>query len=270
MFLLQSAAGASLGAVAGSFLNVVIHRVPRLIDSHEGAVSVSEYVSGLAWPPSHCPGCSHRLAWRDNVPILSYFMLGGRCRFCRQAYGPRYLVVEIAAAAAFAFCTATLGFSANAFLSALFLGGLIALTAIDIEEQLLPDVLLAPLFCLGLAFHGLYGAGIPDALWGAAAGYGVLRLIGESYRLYSGVDGMGYGDVKFAGVIGAWLGLAAMPVVFAIAFTSGVALMLPFALSGRLASRTAIPFGPFLAFGGFCAFAMPGLAAAMIRLFVPV
>jgi leader peptidase (prepilin peptidase)/N-methyltransferase len=270
LLLLPCAVGACFGAIVGSFFNVVIHRVPRLIDSHDGPVSVAKYVSGLSWPPSHCPGCDHHLEWRDNIPILSYFALGGRCRFCLQPYGLRYLVVEIAVAAAFAYCIATLGLSPKGFLGALFLGGLIALTAVDIEEQLLPDALLVPLLCLGLVFQGLYGGGIADALLGAAAGYSVLWLIGESYRIYSGVDGMGYGDVKFAGVIGAWLGIAAMPVVFAIAFTSGVALTLPFALSGRIAGRAAIPFGPFLAFGGLCAFAMPGLASAVMRLFAPV
>lgn len=261
--------GACFGAVAGSFLNVVIHRVPRLIDSHDGHVSAAEYISGLAWPPSHCPGCHHRLGWRDNVPILSYFALRGRCRFCHQPYGPRYLVVEILAAAAFAYCMATLGLTPKGFLGALFLAGLMALTIIDIEEQLLPDALLAPLFCLGIAFHSLYGGGIADALLGAAAGYGVLWLIRESYRLYAGVEGMGYGDVKFASVIGAWLGAAAIPAVFAIAFTGGVALMLPFALSGRIATRMAIPFGPFLAFGGSCAFVVPSLAGVAASLFVP-
>jgi leader peptidase (prepilin peptidase)/N-methyltransferase len=270
MLFLPCAVGAAFGAIAGSFLNVVIHRVPRLIDSHDGNVSVAKYVSGLSWPPSHCPGCNHRLEWRDNIPILSYFALGGRCRFCRQPYGRRYLVVEIAVAAAFAYCMGTLGLSPKGFLGALFLGGLIALTAIDIEEQLLPDALLVPLFCLGLAFHSLYGGGIVDALWGTAVGYGVLWLIGLSYRLYSGIDGMGYGDVKFAAVIGTWLGVAAMPAVFAIAFASGVALMLPFAMASRVAGRAAIPFGPFLAFGGLCAFAVPGLAAATMRLFVPL
>jgi leader peptidase (prepilin peptidase)/N-methyltransferase len=270
LVLLQSATGAAFGAIAGSFLNVVIHRVPRLIDSHDGPIPVMAYVSGLAWPPSHCPGCNHPLAWRDNVPILSYFALGGCCRFCRQSYGWRYLAVELAGAAAFAYCVAILGFSAQGFLAALFLGGLIALIAIDIEEHLLPDAVLAPLFCLGLAFQGLYGGGLLDAGLGAAAGYGVLRLIAESYRLYSGTDGMGYGDVKFAGAIGTWIGVAAMPAMFAIAFISGVAVTLPLALSGRLASRAAIPFGPFLAFGGFCAFAIPGLPPAMMRLFLPV
>jgi leader peptidase (prepilin peptidase)/N-methyltransferase len=261
--------GACFGAVAGSFLNVVIHRLPRLIDSHEGQVSLAKYVCGLSWPPSHCPGCGHHLEWRDNIPVLSYFALGGCCRSCRQPYGRRYLVVELAVAAAFAYCLATLGLSPKGFLGAFFLGGLIALSAIDIEEQLLPDALLVPLFCLGLAFHSLYDGGIIDALWGAAVGYGVLWLIGLSYRLYSGVDGMGHGDVKFAAVIGAWLGIAAIPVVLAIAFISGVVVMLPFALSGRMAARAAIPFGPFLAFGGLCAFATPGLASAAMRLFAP-
>jgi leader peptidase (prepilin peptidase)/N-methyltransferase len=168
--------GACFGAVAGSFLNVVIHRVPRLIDAQDGNVSAWQYLSALAWPASHCVQCSHPLAWRDNIPIFSYAALRGRCRFCRETYGPRYLIVEVLAALSFAYCLATLGLTGKAFLAAMFLAGLVALTVIDIEEQLLPDVVLGPLFCLGLAFQGLYGNGIADAVLGAGAGFGALPV----------------------------------------------------------------------------------------------
>ena len=180
-----SLVGACFGAIAGSFLNVVIHRVPRLIDSHDGPVSVSQYVAGLSWPGSHCAQCSHPLSWRDNIPVLSYLLLRGHCRFCGESYGRRYLIVEILAALAFAYCLATLGLTAKAFLAALFLAALIALTIIDIEDQLLPDIVLAPLFALGLAFQAIYGSGIAGAAIGAAAGYASLWLIREGYRLYS-------------------------------------------------------------------------------------
>src|SRR4051812_20310709 len=137
--------GACFGAVAGSFLNVVVHRIPRLIDAHDGEVSVLQYLTGLAWPASHCPHCSHTLAWRDNVPVFSYLLLRGQCRFCHKSYGRRYLIVELLAALAFAYCVATLGLTTKAFLSAYLLTGLVALAIIDIEEQLLPDIVLAPL-----------------------------------------------------------------------------------------------------------------------------
>lgn len=262
-----SIVGAVFGAIAGSFLNVVIHRVPQLIDAQDGNVSARQYLAGLAWPASHCAQCSHPLAWRDNVPLLSYLVLRGRCRFCREIYGARYLIVEILTALTFACCLASLGLTGKAFLAAMFLAGLIALTVIDIEEQLLPDVVLAPLFFLGLMFQALYGSGILTAALGAAAGYGALWLIRESYRLYAGIEGMGYGDVKFAGVLGAWLGLSALPVMFMIAFASGVAVSLPLLLTGRAGKQTALPFGPFLAFAGALAFVTPTVTPLLLNLF---
>ena len=259
--------GACFGAVAGSFLNVVIHRVPRLIDSHDGDVSVGQYLAGLSWPGSHCAQCSHPLHWRDNVPVLSYLLLRGRCRFCRENYGARYLIVEILTAFVFACCLATLGLTAKAFLAAIFLAGLVALSIIDIEEQLLPDIVLAPLFCLGLAFHGVYGSGVLGATLGAGGGYAALWLIREGYRLYAGIEGMGFGDVKFAGVLGAWLGINALPAMFAIAFASGVAITLPLLLRSHAGRHVAVPFGPFLAFSGACLFVMPNLAQLLAGFF---
>jgi leader peptidase (prepilin peptidase)/N-methyltransferase len=253
--------GVCFGAAAGSFVNVLIHRVPRLIDASEGQVSVWGYISGLAWPPSRCATCDHALGWRDNIPIVSYLVLRGRCRFCHDGYGVRHLAVEIFSAAAFAYCMVAFGLTAKAYLAAGFLAALVALSAIDIEEQLLPDVVLAPLFCLGLVFHALYAGGLTDAGLGAAAGYGILWLIREAYRIYSGGEGMGYGDVKFAAVLGVWLGLAAVPAALFLAFAGGSALMLPLTLFGRVGERAPVPFGPFLAFGGFCAFVLPGLAS---------
>jgi leader peptidase (prepilin peptidase)/N-methyltransferase len=268
-----SFAGAACGAVTGSFLNVAIHRLPRLIDAADAAdrhISVSGYICALSWPPSHCAACGHRLLWRDNIPILSYIALRGRCRACHEPYGIRYLAVEVLAALAFGYCAIAFGLTAEALLSGLFLAVLVALSIIDFEEQLLPDALLAPLFLLGLLFHGFYGGGLLSALMGAAAGFGVLWLIRASYRLYAGVEGMGYGDVKLAGALGAWLGVTAVPAVLGLGFAAGVAVMLPFALIGKAGRRIAIPFGPFLAFAGACVFLIPGLAGAALRLFAPV
>jgi leader peptidase (prepilin peptidase)/N-methyltransferase len=161
--LLSSLLGGCFGAVAGSFLNVVIHRVPRLIESGGGRASLAAYVSGLAWPASHCTSCERHLNLRDNIPILSYVVLHGRCRFCRASYGAKYLMVELLTAAAFAYCAFIFGLTPKAFLGATVIAGLIALCVIDMEEQLLPDAVLAPLFCLGFAFHVLYASGIIDA-----------------------------------------------------------------------------------------------------------
>jgi len=261
--------GVCFGAVAGSFLNVVIHRLPRLIESGDERVTFARCVSGLAWPPSHCPRCEHRLRACDNIPILSYAMLRGRCRFCDQRYGLRYLAVEALAAVVFAACLIVFGLTVKAFVAASFIAGLVALCIIDIQEQLLPDALVAPLFCLGLAFHALYSGGLADAAMGAAAGYGVLWLIRQAYRLYAGIEGMGCGDLKLAAALGAWLGLAAMPAMLFIAFASGVALMAPMALCGRVEEHAPVPFGPFLALGGLCVFVLPKLANLTASLFFP-
>jgi prepilin signal peptidase PulO-like enzyme (type II secretory pathway) len=179
--------GACFGAIAGSFLSVVVYRVPRLIEAHDGDVSLGQYLHGLAWPGSHCPHCSHPLAWRDNVPILSYVVLGGRCRFCRESYGPRYLIVELLAALVFAYCVATLGLTTKAFLAAYLLAGLVALAIIDIEQQA-PSRhhTRAAFFASGLLFRVCTGSGVAEAALGAGAGYGALWLIRESYRLYAG------------------------------------------------------------------------------------
>jgi leader peptidase (prepilin peptidase)/N-methyltransferase len=267
--LLSSLLGGCFGAIAGSFLNVVIHRVPRLIEAGGGRISLAEYVSGLAWPASHCPSCERHLNLRDNIPILSYVMLHGRCRFCRTSYGAHYVIVELLTAAAFAYCAFMFGLTPKAFLSATFIAGLVALCVIDIEEQLLPDAVLAPLFCLGFAFHVLYAGGVIDAALGAVVGYAVLWLIRVSYRGYSGIEGMGYGDVKLAAALGAWVGMEAIPAVLFIAFAGGVALMLPLTLLGRIGKGAPIPFGPFLAFGGLCGFLVPHLGAIGTRIFLP-
>jgi leader peptidase (prepilin peptidase)/N-methyltransferase len=268
--LLSSFLGGCLGAVAGSFLNVVIHRVPRLIEAGGERISLTAYVSGLAWPASHCPSCERHLKPRDNIPILSYFMLHGRCRFCRTSYGAHYLMVELFTAVAFAYCAFMFGLTPKAFLGATIIAGLIALCAIDIEEQLLPDAILAPLFCLSFAYHVLYAGGTFDAALGAGVGYGALWLIRVSYQYYRGTEGLGYGDVKLAAAIGAWAGMEAIPVVLFIAFAAGVMVMLPLALLGRIGKDAPIPFGPFLAFAGLCGFLVPHLGAIGTRILFPV
>jgi leader peptidase (prepilin peptidase)/N-methyltransferase len=260
--------GACCGAVAGSFLNVLIHRVPALIDRADGQVALRHYVSALSKPASHCTYCGQALLWRDNIPVVSYLALGGRCRACGTRYGARYLIVELLTAAAFAYCTVIFGLTAQGFLASVFLAGLLALSAIDIEEQLLPDVVLAPLLCLGVLFQALYG-GLTNGLLGALGGYAILWLVRESYRRFAGVEGMGYGDVKFAAAIGAWIGVGGIPAALFIAFAGGTALMLPLSFLGRIGKGSPIPFGPFLAFGGLCSFVLPKLPEFAAGMFIP-
>ena len=261
------AAGAIAGAIVGSFLTVVIQRLPKLIDAADGNLSAIGFLKGISSPPSHCPCCGHRIAWRDNIPIAAYMLRGGRCRSCGVPYGIRYLIVEIATAAVFASYAIAYGLTARGILGAIFAAGLIALTVIDIEEQLLPDVLLLPLFGLGLLFQGAFGNGIGDALLGAGTGAGALWLIRRLYQSYRNVEGLGLGDVKFAGVIGVWIGLSALPMALFIAFAAGTLVMLPAAAMGRVGTQTAVPFGPFLALGGFCVTVLPNLQGFAAALF---
>jgi leader peptidase (prepilin peptidase)/N-methyltransferase len=259
--------GAVAGAILGSFLNVVIHRTPRIIDGGEKSVSPVEFLHGLAWPPSHCPHCKHAVAWRDNIPLLSYLSLRGRCRGCRQPYGARYVIVEAVSALATAFCAVHFGGTPMAVFASIFVLGLIALTFIDIEEQLLPDALVFPLFALGLVFNILFHDSFYDACAGAFAGFAALWVVRASYQAYAGIEGLGYGDLKLAAMIGAWLGFAAVPAVLFMAFAIGVVIMGPLLLLGRLDQRTPVPFGPFLAVSAACVLSLPTLSSFPMSLF---
>ena len=261
--------GAVIGAVWGSFLNVVIHRTPRLIDAHQDGLTAKEFLRGLSWPASHCPKCAHPLRWRDNIPILSYVLLRGRCRTCGQKYGARYLAVEVLGAVIVAYCAVRFGPGAQAVFASIFGLGLLALTFIDIQEQLLPDVIVLPLLAVGLLFNSLYGAGPIDAVLGGALGFCILWAIRAVYRLARGIEGMGFGDLKLAAMIGAWLGLQAIPTVLLVAFMAGVVFMLPLSLLGRLDEKTPVPFGPFLALGGVMAVVLPNLPALFMGFLLP-
>jgi len=253
------------GLAIGSFLNVLIARTPRLIDAADGG-GPAYVLRGLAWPPSQCGHCGQRLSWRDNIPAASWLILRGRCRNCGTAYGARYLFVELAGAAIAITAAAAFGPTGQAVLIALFGMGLLALILIDLEEQLLPDVIVAPLLALGLLWQALYGAGLVDGLLGAAAAFAVLWAIRAAYKLYAGVEGMGFGDLKFAAMLGAWTGLAAIPAALFIAFAAGAVVSLTLMVLGKMRRDTPAPFGPFLAAGALAVLAVPALPAALARL----
>lgn len=261
---------ALMGMAVGSFLNVVIARTPRLIDASEGApfpAGVAAVVRGLSWPPSQCGHCGTRLSWRDNIPVAAYLMLRGRCRTCGTAYGARYVLVELLGAAIAVYCAAAFGPTGQAALLAAFGLGVLALVVIDLEEQLLPDVIVAPLFVLGLAYQALYGAGLVDGLLAAALGFGALYLIRLAYRLYAKQEGMGFGDLKFAAMLGAWVGLGAIPAALLIAFAGGALITCALLLTKRITRTTPTPFGPFLAAGAIAVLAVPALPVMLARLY---
>lgn len=253
------------GLAFGSFLNVLIARTPRLIDSADGGGPV-QVLRGLAWPPSQCGHCHTPISWRDNIPAASWLILRGRCRACGAAYGARYLLVELLGAAIAVYAAAMFGPTGQAVLVALFGMGVLALVMIDLEEQLLPDVIVAPLLLLGLVYQAAYGAGLVDGLLGAALGFAALWAIRAGWKLYSGQEGMGLGDVKLAAMLGAWTGLAAIPAALFIAFATGAVVSITLIAAKRMTRQTPAPFGPFLAAGALAVLAVPQLPDILARL----
>lgn len=253
---------ALLGLVVGSFLNVVIHRLPlmmerewqeQLLESNgETAPASAEPPLGLVSPRSRCPHCGHGIRWYENIPVLSWLWLRGRCSSCQAAIGLRYPLVELATAAFSAVVAWHFGYGGEAAAALLLTWALIALSMIDFDHQLLPDAITLPFLWLGLvlSLFPLF-ADSRSAIIGAAAGYLVLWGIYHLFRLLTGKEGMGYGDFKLLALLGAWLGWQALPVIVILSSlvgaVAGVAMIL---LLGR-DRQLPIPFGPYLAAAGW-------------------
>jgi leader peptidase (prepilin peptidase)/N-methyltransferase len=262
--LLQFTTAVVFGLVLGSFLNVVIHRLPRRMEAEWRAQcaelmevaddSPETGATGIVWPPSACPHCESKLRAIDNIPVLSYLWLGGRCRNCRHPISPRYPIIETITAALFALVVWQIGWQPAALAAVVFTAILIALTAIDLEHMLLPDDLTLALLWLGLlvAVSGL-GPSPSDAVIGAAAGYLSLWGVYQVFRLATGKEGMGYGDFKLLAALGAWLGWQYLPVV--ILLSAGVGAVVGVTMIALLGHERgqAIPFGPYLAAAGWIA-----------------
>jgi leader peptidase (prepilin peptidase) / N-methyltransferase len=226
---------AALGASIGSFLNVVIHRLPLR--------------RSLVHPGSHCPSCDAAIAPYDNVPVLSWLLLRGRCRHCRAPISPRYPAVELLTAAAFAAVVAVRGFDDDLVLELPFVACLIALAAIDLDHRLLPNRIVYPMAAYGLVATAIVDSGdLVEHLIAGAGGFLFLFIAVLAYP-----RGMGMGDVKLAGAMGLYLGLSIVPAML-VAFLSGSLLGLAIiAREGAEARKKAVPFGVFLALGGLVA-----------------
>ena len=247
-----------LGLLVGSFLNVVIHRLPIMLEREWQAESVR---FGGAEPPaekfnlmvprSRCPHCGHLITALENVPLLSYAMLRGRCSACKAPISPRYALVEAASGLLSAWSAWHFGFGWEA-LGALILGwGLLAMSVIDLEKQLLPDKLTLPLLWLGLLFNlGEVFTDLRSAVIGAVAGYLALWSVYHVFRLLTGKEGMGYGDFKLLALFGAWFGWQRLPMVIVLSAGVGAVLGMALMASKRLKQGQPIPFGPFLAAAG--------------------
>ncbi len=233
---LALALSALLGALVGSYLNVVIYRVPR------GRSTLR--------PRSKCPGCNQPIAWYDNVPVLSYLVLRGRCRRCRQALSMRYPIVEATTSALFALATFHFGLSITTLIAWLFLSLLLSLALIDFDHLLLPDALTLPGLVLGLLLSTVSDLTGPlSAGLGAFLGGFVLLAIIGLYLLLRGEFGMGLGDPKMLAMIGAFLGLSKTVVTLFVASLVGSLVSLLLILARRADGRSKLPFGVYLALG---------------------
>lgn len=240
------ALSAGLGAIIGSFLGVVAERIPPLVMGEEGA-------GNLLFPASHCPECSHPLSGWENIPVLSWCCLRGRCRHCQAAIPVRLLLVEVFSALFFAF-SAAFAPSLPVLLSLWLLWSLLLpLVIIDARHLLLPDCLTQPLLWAGLLTSALFHTlPLTDALYGAVAGYLSLWLLYWAFRLLTGREGLGYGDFKLLAALGSWCGWQLLPTLVLIAALSGIAVSVLFIQSER--KNTLIPFGPSLAIAGMVTF----------------
>ena len=249
--------GGLLGLIIGSFLNVVIHRMPLIMErqwQQDAAKDVTEHTSlhppfNLATPSSHCPQCQHRLAWWENLPVLSFMLLKGRCHACHARIGWRYPAIELFTALALAACFQHWGLSLQAVVWSGFVGTLLALAVIDWDTTFLPDPMTQPLTWAGLiaAALGLSGLSLSDALWGAVGGYLSLWLVYWLFKLCTGKEGMGYGDFKLFAALGAWFGWAALIPLILLASLAGIAVGLVLKSRQQLREQHYIPFGPILA-----------------------
>ena len=256
-----------LGAAVGSFLSVVAARLPPLLlASPDGHVPPHRMISALSFPASHCSHCKAPVRWHDNIPFLSFLLLRGHCRACGHGFGAKYLLLELGGAVAGALSVWLFGWSLEAGLCFLLLAFLLALSAIDLEEMLLPDLLVLPLLPAGLLFQSLYGDGLTDGILGAAAAFAVMWAIGAAYGLLRHADGLGGGDIKLAGALGAWLGILKIPFFLLSAFAAGVVVMGSVLVLTRQQSRAPLPFGPFLAASGALFVLMPEANTLLARL----
>ena len=253
-----------LGLLIGSFLNVVIYRLPKMMERQwalecaEMAGKTPESVEkfNLLVPRSRCSNCGHVIRWYENIPILSYLFLKGQCSVCGTRFGLRYPLVEVATGALFFFCAWRWGLTATGLAWSGFAAALLALALIDWDTTLLPDDITLPLLWAGLIVAALGwnpGVQLSQALWGAVAGYLSLWLVYWAFKLATGKEGMGYGDFKLFAILGAWFGWSALVPMILMASVIGAVVGIAMKLSSGLREGGYVPFGPFLAGAGLTA-----------------
>ncbi len=252
-----------LGLLIGSFLNVVIYRLPVMLEAQwkaecadmQGQELPESAPFNLMVPRSRCQKCGHQLSWFENVPIVSYLILRGKCRSCATPISVRYPLIELAVGALFAYCGWHWGANATGLAWCGFGAALLALGMIDWDTTLLPDSITLPLLWAGLICAALKWThvALPDAFWGAVAGYMSLWLVYWAFKLVTGKDGMGFGDFKLFAALGAWFGWQALIPIILMSSVIGAVIGIAMKFTSGLREGGYIPFGPFLAGAGLTA-----------------
>jgi len=251
------------GLLIGSFLNVVIYRLPKMLERQwaaecadlQGKTPDEAPAFNLLTPRSRCQSCGHSIRWYENIPVVSYLALKGSCSACKTAISMRYPLVEMATGVLFAWCVWHWGVSLTALAWCGFSAALVALTFIDWDTTLLPDDMTLPLLWAGLIASALRWTDVPlaQALWGAVAGYMSLWLVYQAFKLLTGEEGMGYGDFKLFAALGAWFGWQALVPIILMASVIGAIIGIGMKFASNLREGGYVPFGPFLALGGLTA-----------------
>lgn len=258
------------GLMVGSFLNVVIHRMPKMMEREwhnnclelQGKEVPEQANYTLATPRSACPHCGHKITALENIPVISYLFLKGKCSGCKAGISMRYPLIEALTGLLIGLVSWKFGYSSITLFAWVFTFALITLTFIDFDTQLLPDDITLPLLWLGLLFNLNHGfTDLKSAVIGAMAGYLVLWSIYWLFKLLTGKEGMGYGDFKLLAAIGAWFGWTLLPAVILLSSVLGAAIGISLIVFTKRGREVPMPFGPFLAIGGIAAlFLGPQLA----------
>ena len=253
---------AVLGLMVGSFLNVVIHRLPKMLEigwqqqcaelRGEDPAPFTPY--NLMVPRSACPQCNHAISAWENIPVVSYLLLHGKCKGCGTAISPRYPIIEAVSGILCAYAAWHFGFGWTVAGALLLIWALLALTAIDFDTQLLPDDITLPLLWLGLLLNlmGVF-TDLYSAVVGAMVGYLALWSVYWLFKLATGKEGMGYGDFKLLAALGAWMGWQMLPLIIMLSSMVGAVVGITLIVATKHGRNVPIPFGPYLAGGGLIA-----------------
>ncbi|MEK9950816.1 MAG: A24 family peptidase [Curvibacter sp.] len=251
------------GLMIGSFLNVVIYRLPKIMERQwaaecaelGGQEAPAAETFNLLVPRSRCQQCGHPIHWYENLPVLSFLFLRGKCSACGTGISLRYPLVELVTAALFAWCIWRWGATPTGLAWCGYSAAIVALALIDWDTTLLPDDITLPLLWAGLIVAALRwnSVTLPDALWGAVGGYLSLWLVYWSFKLLTGKEGMGYGDFKLYAALGAWFGWMALVPIILMASVIGAIVGIALKLNSKLREGGYVPFGPFLAAAGLTA-----------------